>query len=56
MKFPFRSAVASLVLLSAGFAGGLSIGSARGDAPASDILLAQATPPAGRVPANRVRV
>ena len=41
MKTFVRSAVAGLVLLSAGFAGGLSVGSARGDA-----LLAQATPPA----------
>ena len=47
-----RSAAAALVLLSAGFAGGLSVGAAYGDVPAADpMVLAQATPPAGRTPA-----
>ena len=41
MKNLLRSAVAGLALLSAGFAGGLSVGAARGDE-----LLAQAPPPA----------
>ena len=47
-----RSAAAALVLLSAGFAGGLSVGAAYGEVPtAGSVVLAQATPPAGRPPA-----
>ncbi|MCA0304307.1 MAG: hypothetical protein LCH95_18015 [Proteobacteria bacterium] len=50
MTFSLRAAFTALVLLSAGFAGGLSVGPARGDAQ-----LAQATPPAAAPPsANRV--
>lgn len=49
MKNVLRSAVAGLALLSAGFAGGLSVGAARGDE-----LLAQATPPA-QAPAQGTR-
>ncbi len=44
MKLSLRSATATLALLAAGFAGGLSVGAARGDERVAQVI-APATPP-----------